>query len=248
MNELHALFQHLLAHLCSGGGIVLLLVLAVAGLLVFCRRIFGRGFLAALFLLPVTFVAVQTGALKPPQSGPDTVHGVLCCDSPLVLPDPVGPVSTDVSSVSAPVLCLTEQTVLSNRVGLAAAWSPDAPVDILASFRSPTLAPPDWRIEDVFTGFIGPTNHAWSVARDPAPPLANDWANGEAPIQGWTYLGRSCWPEPGLVVAHPAALGSGHVGVVDYDGEGIAAGTEKVSRWYDFLDGTSGFNQYTGDE
>ena len=28
MTELHALFQHLLAHLCSGGGIVLLLVLA----------------------------------------------------------------------------------------------------------------------------------------------------------------------------------------------------------------------------
>ena len=48
---------------------------------------------------------------------------------------------------------------------------------------------------------------------------------------------------------HPSiSLGSGHVGVVDYDGEGIAAGTEKVSRWYDFLDGTSGFNQYTGDE
>ena len=171
MTELHALFQHLLAHVCSSSGIVLLLVLAVAGLLVFCRRIFGRGFLAALFLLPVTFVAVQTGALKPPQSGPDARPGVVCWDSPLVLPDPVGPVSSDVSSVSAPVLCLTEQTVLSNRVGLAAAWSPDAPVDILASFRSPTLAPPDWRIEDVFTSFLGPTNHAWSVARDPDLPM-----------------------------------------------------------------------------
>ena len=31
MNELHALFQHLLAHLCSGGGIVLALVESVRG-------------------------------------------------------------------------------------------------------------------------------------------------------------------------------------------------------------------------
>ena len=71
MIELYALFQRLLAHLCSGGGIVLLVVLALAGLGVFFRKIFGRGFLAVLFLLPVTFVAVRTGALKAPQAESD---------------------------------------------------------------------------------------------------------------------------------------------------------------------------------
>ena len=81
------------------------------------------------------------------------------------------------------------------------------------------------------------------------PPLANEWANGTPTISGWTYLGIYVWPEPGLVVGHPSQIGSGHVGIVDYDGEGIAAGTTKVNRRYHkFLDGTSGYNKYTGDD
>lgn len=52
----------------------------------------------------------------------------------------------------------------------------------------------------------------------------------------------------------------GHIGIVDFDGAGIAAGTFSVNRAYDgfikagcvyrkyeeFLDGTSGFNKYLG--
>ena len=79
------------------------------------------------------------------------------------------------------------------------------------------------------------------------PPLANEWANGIVAIDGWQFLGRDAWPEPGLVVGHPAAVGSGHVGIVDFDGEGIAAGGVEVNRRYKkFLDGTSGFNRYVG--
>ena len=79
------------------------------------------------------------------------------------------------------------------------------------------------------------------------PPVANEWANGSVSIDGWKYLGKGVCPEPGLIVGHPASVGPGHVGIVDFDGEGIAAGKEKVSRRYKrFLDGTSGFNRYVG--
>ena len=68
-------------------------------------------------------------------------------------------------------------------------------------------------------------------------------------VDGWKYLGKGTWPEPGLVVGHPASNESGHVGIVDFDGEGIAAGSVNVSRRFDeFLDGTSGFNKYVGNQ
>lgn len=89
-------------------------------------------------------------------------------------------------------------------------------------------------------------NHFLSEAGN-YPPLANEWANGNVSIAGWQYLGNVIWPEPGFVVGHPASVGSGHVGIVDFDGEGIGAGQEIVHRRYiDFLDGTSGFNKYVG--
>ena len=77
------------------------------------------------------------------------------------------------------------------------------------------------------------------------PPLANDWANG-ADISDWEYLGRMLYVQPGLVVGHPAAIGSGHVGIVDFDGNAIAAGGEKVNRKYrKWIDGTSGYSKRT---
>ena len=79
------------------------------------------------------------------------------------------------------------------------------------------------------------------------PPVANEWANGTVKIDGWQFLGNDVCPEPGLVIGHPAPSGPGHVGIVDFDGEGIAAGEFKVTRQYKaFLDGTSGFNRYVG--
>ncbi len=77
------------------------------------------------------------------------------------------------------------------------------------------------------------------------PPMANDWAS-ETAIEGWTWLGRQVFPQPGYVTGHPSSVGSGHVGIVDFDGAAIAAGAETVNRKYNkWLDGTSGFNKLT---
>ena len=76
------------------------------------------------------------------------------------------------------------------------------------------------------------------------PPAANDWAMG-TPIVGWVFLGIGLDPEPGWICGHPQPGGLGHVGIVDYDGYGIAAGTTEVNRKFDkFLDGTCGYNKY----
>ena len=56
-------------------------------------------------------------------------------------------------------------------------------------------------------------------------------------------------PEPGFVVGHPNFDGSGHVGIVDYDGYAIGAGERIVSRKFsDFLDGNSGYNCWKGED
>ena len=53
----------------------------------------------------------------------------------------------------------------------------------------------------------------------------------------------------GYVVGHPASPGSGHVGIVDFDGEAIAAGRLNVNRQYgEWLDGTSGYRRYINEE
>ena len=79
------------------------------------------------------------------------------------------------------------------------------------------------------------------------PPLANDWANG-AFIPHWSHLSLPSIVQPGYVSGHPAAAGSGHVGIVDFDGECIAAGAENVNRQYPhWKDGTCGFNKHTSE-
>lgn len=87
------------------------------------------------------------------------------------------------------------------------------------------------------------------------PPTANQWAGTEythSPIP-WdlTYISHwvledSAYPQPGFVIAHPSSFGSGHVGVVDYDGIGIGAGySGTVNKQFNkFYDGTSGFRRY----
>ena len=76
------------------------------------------------------------------------------------------------------------------------------------------------------------------------PPVANDWANGTG-IYGWTFIGRNVFVQPGYVIGHPATTGSGHCGIVDFDGIAIAAGEHNVNRRYKmWLDGASGFHTY----
>ena len=73
------------------------------------------------------------------------------------------------------------------------------------------------------------------------PPLANEWA-GSTRIEGWAHAWGN--PQPGWVIAHPNSLGSGHVGIVDFDGVGIAAGKKIVNRKYeDWLDGSSTYRR-----
>jgi hypothetical protein len=87
------------------------------------------------------------------------------------------------------------------------------------------------------------------------PPLANEWAGTEDThpfvagfqndIENWYLMTNPLHPQPGFIVARPATSGSGHCGIVDYDGNGIAAGQENVNKNYLlFLDGTSGFRTY----
>ena len=87
------------------------------------------------------------------------------------------------------------------------------------------------------------------------PPSANQWAGlhdthvpfpllKQTDIGDWTLLVNP-YPQPGFIVAHPSSIGSGHVGIVDYNGRGVAAGQNEVNKMSDdFLDGTSGFRKY----
>ena len=77
------------------------------------------------------------------------------------------------------------------------------------------------------------------------PPTANQWANTQVESDGtkkaipnWTLLGVSDKPQPGWIVAFPRAGTSGHVGILDYDGVGIGAGTSIVSKRFEFYDTT----------
>lgn len=89
------------------------------------------------------------------------------------------------------------------------------------------------------------------------PPLANEWAGAEdtnpyipgfqTGIANWTLLTTPLHPQPGMIVAHPVAGGQGHVGIVDYDGYGIAVGVRYGTvnkQATEILDGTCGYRRY----
>ena len=65
------------------------------------------------------------------------------------------------------------------------------------------------------------------------PPLANDWAGPAPRIGDWVLLAPGEYPEPGYVVAEPDVDSSGHVGIFDFDGFGISAGTSNVNRYFE---------------
>ena len=89
------------------------------------------------------------------------------------------------------------------------------------------------------------------------PPSANQWAGQDdthpilppgvqTDIDHWILFLNPTYPQPGFIVGHPNLTDSGHVGIVDYDGQGIGAGVSgTVNKKYPpFLDGTSGFRKY----
>ena len=65
------------------------------------------------------------------------------------------------------------------------------------------------------------------------PPLANDWADSSYEIGDWIVLSSEGYPEPGYVAADPDPDTSGHMGILDFDGSGISAGTSNVNRHFD---------------
>ncbi len=75
----------------------------------------------------------------------------------------------------------------------------------------------------------------------PYPPTANQWAGIDPiTIPKWTLLPANTPPQPGFVVADPDSVGSGHCGILDYDGVGIGAGvTYHVSKYYPFFPDSS---------
>lgn len=65
-------------------------------------------------------------------------------------------------------------------------------------------------------------------------PLANQWS-GTNPkqIPDWTLLARETYPQPGWVVARGVTGGTGHTGIIGYDGAWISAGRTQVHRHVD---------------
>lgn len=68
------------------------------------------------------------------------------------------------------------------------------------------------------------------------PPVANQWAGLPEPdgsyksIPSWTLLPRETYPQPGWVIARSVTGGTGHTGIIDYDGAWIGAGEFEVNR------------------
>ncbi|MDX2081720.1 MAG: fibronectin type III domain-containing protein [Terrimicrobiaceae bacterium] len=71
-------------------------------------------------------------------------------------------------------------------------------------------------------GGLGPTVHV--------PPLANQWGDSSVALTGWIFLTNSALPQPGFVVIRPASSGSGHMGILNYDGTWISAGQNNVNQ------------------
>ena len=61
------------------------------------------------------------------------------------------------------------------------------------------------------------------------PPTANDWCDSTIDISGWRFLDTSVRPQPGYV-ASLFADPMGHVGIIDFDGVGISAQGEYITR------------------
>jgi hypothetical protein len=57
------------------------------------------------------------------------------------------------------------------------------------------------------------------------------------PIPNWRLLSENANPQPGYVVSSGVVTaGSGHVGITDYDGRWISAGSYTVNRKANFLE------------
>ena len=90
----------------------------------------------------------------------------------------------------------------------------------------------------VAAGFPVPLAHSYErrfgLGIVHVPPLANQWGNEWAgssfPIAGWIFLSNSAMPQPGFIVIRTGNSGSGHMGILNYDGSWINAGPTNVNQ------------------
>ncbi|MBK1835458.1 hypothetical protein JIN78_15415, partial [Roseibacillus ishigakijimensis] len=62
-------------------------------------------------------------------------------------------------------------------------------------------------------------------------PIANQWSETNPKhIPNWTLLARATYPQPGWVIARGVTGGTGHTGIIGYDGAWINAGATEVNR------------------
>ena len=73
-------------------------------------------------------------------------------------------------------------------------------------------------------------DHMWPIGTRFYPPTANEWGDSAVHIAGWLHLDAGACPEPGMIVSRPVSGGTGHCGIVDYDGWAISARRHGVSR------------------
>lgn len=73
------------------------------------------------------------------------------------------------------------------------------------------------------------------------PPGANDWYSSSYSIPSWTWAAASTLPQPGFAAIHQhvndAVAGGAHIGILDYDGTWISAGSATVNKSIHVSDG-----------
>ena len=88
----------------------------------------------------------------------------------------------------------------------------------------------------------------------PSAPIArDDWftnpeLNIDLDIPGWRYKGVTDSPQPGMAVASPrtsAGANHGHVGILDYDGSWISAGSKTVNKYVHLASGSPNYKPNT---
>lgn len=81
----------------------------------------------------------------------------------------------------------------------------------------------------VSSGLYCPALHGVHLLSICYPPTANDWCSADVGIGGWVFCQDDIRPQPGYVCA-VRGRPMGHCGILDFDGAGISAQGNAVTR------------------
>jgi len=192
------------------------------------------------------------------KTGPDDVE-VKYGDGKIGEPDAFGVVDdpVQVSILSNAVAALGDITYAATATveahGKFQEVGPDSHCNVFVSHKADDAG----AIVPLFNGYLPPYD----------PPTANQWSGTEitvltglegqefnVSIPRWILHPQSEYPQPGFLIAHPSAKphssgfvrAAGHVGIIDYDGIPIAAGSKLVHKGKDhgLLDQSSRMRSY----